>query len=225
MLVDLHVHIKKKSRCAKHDHIEMAVKARDVGLDGVVLLDHHYYLEDKELQEAQEASGIKIFRGIELTVKVREDATCGIFGGANDVVLISPVNPTFDCGDYHKPISNSKMPDLIRFAQDNDALTILAHPFRKDHPVVIDPFGLDCVEIASKNTSPENRSDIVDLAEHYGLKCVATSDAHRTRQLGNYCIDLDYDVENEVELSRAVKNGRFTLLERRLAPVLNCSRN
>jgi len=201
------------------------MKAKAVGLDGVVLLDHHYYLEEKELQEAQEASGIKIFRGIELSVKVREDAISGISSGANDVVLVSPVNPTFDCGDYHKPISHKKLPDLIRFSKDNGGLTILAHPFRKDKPLAINPCGLDCVEIASKSTNVKNRSKILELAEHYDMKCVSTSDSHRTRHLGNYCIDLDYDVEDETELSKAVRNGNFTLLERRLAPVLHCSRN
>ena len=130
-----------------------------------------------------------------MTVKVREDAICGLNGGANDVVLISPVNPTFDCGDYHKPISGKKMPDLIQFSKDNGGLTVLAHPFRRDKPVAIDPSGIDCIEIASKSTSPKNRDKILQFAEHYGMKCVATSDAHRTRHLGNYCINLDYDVE------------------------------
>lgn len=203
----------------------MAVKARDLGLDGIVLLDHHYYLEEKDLQEAQEVSGIKIFRGIELSVKVKENAISGTAKGANDVVLISPVTPSFDTGDYHKPIQHTVLPEVIKFAKDNGGLTVLAHPFRRDMPVAIDPTGLDCVEIASKSTNPNNRGRILSLAEKYDLKCVSTSDAHRTRHLGNYCIDLNYDVDNEVDLARAVKNGRFTLLERRLAPVLCCKRN
>jgi len=96
MKIDLHVHIKRTFRCAKHTHIEMAVAAKEKGLDGVVLLDHHYFPTNEECSEAENKSGVKIFKGIEITIKSSKDAISGTRGGANDVLVIAPFDPDFN---------------------------------------------------------------------------------------------------------------------------------
>jgi len=225
MKVDLHAHIKRTSRCAKHSHIEMAVAAKEKGLDGIVLLDHHYYPTKEECLEAEKASGIKIFKGIEITVKKAKDAISGTRGGANDVLVISPETPNFDIGGYHKPINCDKLPELLDFVKQSQGLSILAHPFRRDKPLAFNPTGIDCVEIASRNTQVHNREKILELAETCNLIPVSNSDAHRTKHLGNYCIELDYFVDDEIGLAKAIKKKHFSLFEKRLAPVLICPRN
>jgi UbiD family decarboxylase len=69
MKIDLHVHIHRTSRCAKAEPEHMAQKALEIGLHGLVILDHNYHATKEEC-EATEAlvKGIKIFRGAEINV-------------------------------------------------------------------------------------------------------------------------------------------------------------
>ena len=144
--------------------------------------------------------------------------------------MVSPTLPDFDIGAYHKPIPDNKLCNLVDFAKANGALTILAHPYRRDKPLAIDiaKNHIDCIEIASRNTPVHQRQHIIQTAEHYDMVCVSTSDAHKTKHIGNYCIDLDCEPDltmTEDELAQLVKQGRFTLMEKRLAPVIELRRN
>lgn len=222
MKVDLHVHIKRTSNCAKQEPEEAALKAKELGLDGLVFLDHHYFPTLQECQKAQEMTGVKIFRGTEITVKaVDSNAICGTKGGANDIIIISSEPPDFAYGAYHQPISTNQLPALINFAKRTNALTILAHPFRKDKPLVIDldQFPIDCIEISSSNTSLSNRAQILDVAHKYNIICVSTSDAHKPRNLGRNFIELEQDVNNEIELATVVRERKFSLWETRLVQI------
>ena len=225
MKIDLHVHIHRTSRCARQEPEEMAEKAKEKGLDGIVILDHHYFPTVEECKRTERLTGIKIFQGIEISVKSDSNAISGVSSGGNDIVVISPVPPTFNFGQYHKPIWEDDLPKLLEYVKNTQGLSILAHPFRKDKPLSINPSGIDCIEIASKNTSWSNRKKILETAEHYGMICVSTSDAHKTRSIGHYYIDTDREVNNEVELATEIKAKRFTLFETRVAPVLMCPRN
>lgn len=215
MRVDLHVHINRTSRCARHEPMEMAKRAKEVGLDGIVVFDHHYYSKDDDFDGVFQETGVRLFHGIELTYKTPN--------GNNDVVLISKRCPTFDIGAYRKPIPAKEVSDLREFALRGDCLIVLAHPFGhwKDQPVYIDvkEAGVDAIEIASKNISSDTRGRIRDFAVKNNLRCVAVSDAHRTRHLGQWCIELDRDVMYEPELAAEVKSGRYKILEKQFAPM------
>jgi len=220
MKIDLHVHINRTSKCARCEPEEMALKAKDKGIGAICILDHHYYPTKEECKKAEDISGIKVFKAIEITVKGKE--------GSNDIIVISHMKPDFDVGAYHKPIPESRLPELIDFVKRSQGLSILAHPFRKNKPIAIHPScltGIDCVEIASRNIAIENRAKILSLSDHYGLLCVSASDAHKTRTIGHYCIETDYDVMNELELATTIKRKHFTLLATQLLPIPARHRN
>jgi predicted metal-dependent phosphoesterase TrpH len=217
MKIDLHVHINRTSKCARCEPEEMALKAKEKGLDAICILDHHYYPNNEECKKAEDISGIKVFKAIEITVKAKE--------GGNDIIVISHAKPDFDVGAYHQPIPESRLPQLIDFVKRSQGISILAHPFRKNKPLAINPSGIDCIEIASKNTAVENREKILETSIHYNMLCVSASDAHKTRTLGHYCIDTDYDVLNELELAITLKRKHFTLLATQLLPLTLKPRN
>jgi len=214
MKIDLHVHINRTSKCARQEPEEMALKAKEKGLSGIVILDHHYYPNDEECKKAEEISGIKIFKGIEITIKTEH--------GSNDIVCISPNPPDFDYGAFRKPIPENRMEQLLLWLHNSKGLSILAHPFRKDKPIFIDlkKYPVNCIEIASKNTHSKNRLKILKTALNYNIVPVSTSDAHKTKSIGNHCIQLDFSVYNETDLAAMIIQRRFQCLEKRLAPII-----
>ena len=228
MKIDLHVHINRTSRCARQEPEEAATKAKSLGIDGIVILDHHYYPTQEECHKTEQETGVKIFKGIEITVKADgSDAISGTRGGANDLVIISNQSPQCETGQYHRPITTSELPVLLEHVAKTNGLSILAHPYRRDKPLVIDlgKYHIDCVEIASRNTAVHNRDKILETAERYGMVCVADSDAHKTRHLGCFCIETDEPVNDESELAHIVKAKKFSLLETRLASFRCLPRN
>ena len=222
MKIDLHVHINRTSRCAREEPETMAKKAKEKGIEAIAVLDHHYYPNQEEITKAEKASGIKVFKGIEITIKMN--------GGTNDIVIISKDPPNFNYGKYHQPISEKEMPDLMKYVEETQGLMILAHPYRKNHPLYLDvsKYPPHAIEITSKNTKIENRHKIMETAKHYNIICLATSDAHKTRNIGDYYIDTDFPLsnsDNETDLANLIKTKKFTLYEKQVAPVQYMPRN
>ena len=75
------------------------------------------------------------------------------------------------------------------------------------------------IELASRHIIKENRDNILKVAKQYGMKLVSVSDAHKSRQLGGFCIDTDYDINSEEELIDVIKLGKFTLMEMKLVNI------
>lgn len=210
MKIDLHVHIKRTSRCAKEEIDVMAQSALSKGLNGIVVFDHNYQSTAEECMKYS-TKEIKVFRGIEMNVM------------DEDVVIISSHNIDF-APKYKEKITDLKM--LQDWIEKTESLLILAHPYRR-HDITID-FNIlkpHAVEIASRHIIRENREKIHVLSKKYRMNCVSVSDAHKSNQLGGFCIDTDYDVNNEEELINCVKNGRFTLMESSLFPIATYARN
>jgi hypothetical protein len=220
MKVDLHVHIHATSRCAKQSHIDAAITAKKHGLDAIAILDHHYYPTDLQRIEAEAASGVRVFLANEICVRMN--------GGKNDIVLVSEKKPDFDTGEYHKrAIGEAGMDQIMQFCKETTAFWFLAHPFRRGKPIFIDlgRYTPDAIELASRNTPVVKRQDIIKTADQYNIPCIATSDAHKTRQLGGFCIELDEYAGTNGLLKKAIKEKRFSLLEKRLAQVIERPRN
>ena len=220
MKIDLHVHIRRTSRCARQQPEDAAKTALQHGIEGIVILDHHYYPTLEECLLTEVNTGIKIFKGNEINIKMN--------GGLQDIILVSPMKPPFDTGEYHKrSLGEDGLCQIINFCKQSNSFWFIAHPFRKGHPLFIDveKYRPDGIEIASRNTRIENREKIKTIATKYDIPCLSTSDAHKTRQLGGWCIDTDDSIQDEIELGRAIKSKRFNLLVNRLAPLEIMPRN
>ena len=190
----------------------MAQKAKSRGIDGIVILDHQYHATEQDVEACREVSGVTVFRGMELSIKNDQREK-------EDIIIVSSHTPAFD---YSKGLHVSKLDKLKEYVDRTMALTILAHPYRRRDHLVFDPgkeFRPDCVEIASTHIKKQNRPKIYQLAKQHGMHMVSVSDAHKTKHIGEYCIDLMNDVKTEDELIGAVRSYEYILLEKRLAPV------
>ena len=212
MKIDLHVHIHRTSHCAKDDSDAMAKEAMARGIRGIVLLDHNYQSTKEECLKAEAlVPGLKVFRGIELNV-------------ANDHVVIVSSHDIDFSPKYKEKIMDVKM--VADWVSKTNSMAILAHPFRyNDISFDFSVFKPLAIELASKNIPRANRERISEVARKNSIKLVASSDAHKAKQLGCFCIDTDYDINTEEELVEVVKQGKFTLMEQKLAPVDTYGRN
>lgn len=189
----------------------MGTAAAACGLDGIVILNHHYHANEKDVNEVRRATDGRVtaFRGTEITVRIPGDF-------CDDLLFISP-SPCPIAG----PIK--AMPQWLQFidyvqSRREHVLVVVAHPYRR-RSKVIDAKIIDAIEIASRNTPKDARADILRFATQKGIAPVAASDAHRTRHLGGYCIECHSDAHNESELAELVRNRQFDCLERQLVPM------
>ena len=89
-----------------------------------------------------------------------------------------------ECGFYVPPARIGSL-EAIRFIKSLGAVAVLAHPFlsldekalREFLPMAISA-GLDAMEVAYSQYSPETTALAEDIAAEYGLKCSGGSDFH-----------------------------------------------
>jgi len=207
MKIDLHVHVRKVSNCAKETPEAMAKAALEKGLEGIVILDHNYQITREECDQVEKAvPGIMVFGGIELSV-------------FDEHVVIIPTETIDFAPEYKRYMDNIKF--LQEWIDRTGSLAILAHPYRYHTSITFDMdiFTPHAVEVAGRHVRKSDRIPILQLAKDYGMGVVSVSDAHKTRQLGNYCINTYYDIDNEKELINCIKRGNYSLMESRLEPV------
>ena len=214
MKIDLHVHMKKISSCAKETGEQMAQAALERGIKGIVLLDHNYQTTKEEcVQIEASVPGIKVFRGLELNV------------AAEHVVIVSSHVVDFPLPEYTKRMLDFKT--LSEWINKTNSLAILAHPFRYHDDITIDfeQFRPQAIELVGRHVKREHRERIAGVAKQYGMAVVSVSDSHKGKQLGGYCIETDNDVASEEDLIDSVCYGKYTLMENQLVPVATYGRN
>lgn len=200
MKIDLHVHIKKLSRCAKMGIEDLVPKLLEHNISGVSPFDHKYFTSDEDISEIRHRSHkITVFKGTEINIR-------GPKGNIEDFVLISSQTPNFN-------IANFEIEELIKFQKESDALTILAHPYRRRDFVDFnfDWFLPDAVEIWSTHIIPENRDKIRELGRLYGMMPIVNSDAHKAKEIGEHYTEVPDGIQTCEELKWIIKTNRYHL--------------
>lgn len=203
MKIDLHIHVKKTSKCAKLTFPILIPSLKEKGIHGASIFDHFYFTTDEDVETVRQLdASITVFKGMEISIK-------GKGGNREDFVLVSSMAPKTDF--RHSDISNLK--ELMDYLKESDALTILAHPFRRRDFVDFDfnTFVPDCVEIASIHVAKENQQKITDLAKQYGMRSIATSDSHKVKSVGSYYTEIPDGVKTCEELKYILKSGRYLI--------------
>ena len=203
MKIDLHIHVKKTSRCAKLTFPLLVPTLKAKGISGACIFDHFYYTTDADIETVRQLdASITVFKGTEISVKGRN-------GNREDFVIVSSIVPKSDF--RHSDISN--LDELTKYLKDSDALTILAHPFRRRDFVDFDfdVFVPDCVEISSCHIVEENRQKIKDLSSKYGMRAIVTSDSHKAKTLGQYYTEIPDGIKTCEELKYILKSGRYLI--------------
>ena len=113
MIVEMHCHTSEHSACSRVSAVDMVKKALLVGIQAIVLTDHHYKWDEEELAMLRKKAGVpetfKIFSGQEVTTYDYGD------------ILLYGANKT-----YHK--QKISLADIRK--ENPDAAIIWAHPYR-----------------------------------------------------------------------------------------------
>lgn len=167
--LDLHIH-SHHSPDGSMTAREIAVRARDAGLNGVAFCDHDRVFPAAELAEVQAAFP--------------------------DMVFIPGVEVSTDCGHLlgwfvTKPVTARTLPEAAAEIHAQGGIAVLAHPFehtkRPERAAKAAPY-VDGIEIWNSRAERKNRRANAmarEFAAAHGLRGFAGSDAHTPYEIGN----------------------------------------
>ena len=145
MKFDHHMHTKRHSPDSEIDPLLLIERAREIGLDGLVITEHDYQWEADELAElAARAAPLRVFSGAEISAREGHFLVYGL--------------PSLD--DVPAGVA---LADLLATVRRHQAAIVAAHPFRWDQPfdAIVAEHGpvFDALELVSNNVSAETRAE------------------------------------------------------------------
>jgi len=195
MKIDLHVHASERSGCSGATEEQLIAAAKAIGLDGLCFTDHHQLVPAWHLAELNEKHApFRIFGGIELTLAEEED-----------ILVFGIDDPQVESLYWH-------FPDLHEFVRERDGFMALAHPFRYHPSVGLDlgQYAIDAIEIRSINIPHSDVSAIQEIADRFGLRTLANSDAHSVECVGMFHNALERAPADTTDLLHLLRSGAFT---------------
>jgi predicted metal-dependent phosphoesterase TrpH len=125
------------------------------------------------------------------------------------VEAVTPRGELMIIGTEERPSMPSTPEQLIEFAEDRGAVTVVPHPYRApsglgDYVRRLKPTAIEVYNPASLDV--QNRMAL-QLAKELGLPQVAVSDAHSINELGVACTKIDAG-QNVEEILKAIKDGK-----------------
>ena len=203
MRVDLHVHTWPRSQCSTIDPVRLVEEAKQIGLDGFCLTEHQVLWKPGEVEDLAQGSGIKIFRGNEITT-------------AQGDVLVFGLDE-----DIKGVITAQELHDRL---EASGGFSIAAHPFRGFKVFGIGQLEMsleqackkkvlthvDAIEIGNGKVSEQENEMARRVSRRLGMTGTVGSDAHRIQDLGTWVTVFERDVQDEGDLVRELRAGRFT---------------
>lgn len=194
MKFDHHLHTARHSPDSSIDPLRMVARAREIGLDGLVITEHDYQWEEGELSElARRAAPLLVFSGAEVSAREGHFLIYGL--------------PSLD-----EVPPGIRLADLLRVARAHEAAVVAAHPFRWDQPfdAIVAEHGpaFDALELVSKNVTRETRARTESLLRGPGTGMGATgsSDAHEIESLGCYFTEFDRPIRTIRDFVAALRS-------------------
>jgi predicted metal-dependent phosphoesterase TrpH len=182
MEMDLHIHTHRYSGCSNLDPSALLRRARDAGLDGIVLTEHGIRWSDDNVRELVLASGVE-----DLLVLAGQEVACytkrGEFQG--EFLLFG----------YPRSLGSSRsLEAILELVHGEGGVVVAAHPFKKivsangggfyGAGFRVYDYDLDGLEVAHPSYDRESAG----LAEEAMRKCnlagIGCSDAHDLRSVG-----------------------------------------
>ena len=203
MIIDLHVHTDRYSKCSSLSP-DLAVRnAKSQGLDGICFMEHNAMWDRKDTEELSRGYDFLIFRGMEVATDMGHILVFGI-------------------DQYNKKMKSIKA--LRSVVQAVNGTMIAAHPFRRplypnrgygDWELTISPdvgakreiFNMvDGLEVFNGKSSLVESMISLKIGKDLRLKNVAGSDAHSPSEVGKSATFFDIDIHNEDDFLKALKN-------------------
>jgi predicted metal-dependent phosphoesterase TrpH len=197
--VDLHTHTRFGSNCSHMEPLDLARRAREVGLDAVCITEHNAPWEEDALQALGAEAGILVFGGAEVSTELGDVL---VFGVDNSLLPGRPID------------------DLRRLVDDAGGIMIAAHPFRwyslpwavRDVDVAVRQPILQKVDAAEafNGLSLQTEAQFAcRVLEKLHLRGVGGSDAHVPHSVGRCLTEFDRSITTVRQLVAELRAGRF----------------
>ncbi|MFA4991200.1 MAG: phosphotransferase [Candidatus Omnitrophota bacterium] len=192
MLLEIHAHTSRYSKCSQADPVALVRQVRKKELQGVILTEHHYLWKEDEMRalriDAEVEDNFLILAGQEVETDAGHVL---VFGAGVSIEKFSTL-----------PGLRKRFPD---------AAFILAHPFRKGaspkKEALVNPL-LDAVEIFSVNHAAKENYLGLKAWHGYKFTAVSGSDAHAENTAGMFPLQFDHPVRDMRGVVEEIKAGR-----------------
>jgi predicted metal-dependent phosphoesterase TrpH len=201
MLIDVHVHSHHSPGCTLTPR-DVVRRAREAGLDGIVLTDTNTLDGLQEIRAAGRAEGFLALCGVEL-VTDHGHYLCYFPDPA-----IVPAPPQM-FGSTPWPVR-----EVVRRVRDMGGVVVAAHPYDKSVERPSGDFiftleGLSALEGLNVRRRGPSNDLAVEAADHLNLPCVGASGAHPTLDdIGKAATLFREPVANEADLVRQIQAGQ-----------------
>lgn len=197
LLFDLHLHTRRHSACSAIDESLLIDRAVKMGLDGLVITEHHYQWSREELDALVAASkhpGFVLLAGFE-------------YSSSHGDILIYGLEP-----EAVAAFVPGRPPEvMLAQAKSMGAACIAAHPTRAaipfDERILDMPF--DALEVKSVNLAPHEQRLARKLADDLGRRVTTSSDAHRLEDVGAYATEFLTPIQTMEDLRNSLGHGTF----------------
>lgn len=194
--IDLHVHtIFGGDSIIKPE--ELVPRARQVGLDGVCVTEHHSYFLSDPFKKIALETGFPIFQGLEYRA---QEGHLLIFGMKVEEEDLPPRLP---------------MQWSINWVHQRGGLAIPAHPFQNGTlngfpgERILQIKDLMALEALNASLSSQENQQAVQAAAQLGIKGIGGSDAHGLSVLGRAYTLFPAPISSEEELVQALRDGGY----------------
>ncbi len=217
MLIDLHAHSSGISWCCRYDAKTVLQHAKEIGLDGIVLTNHYqaeyitdgdtegfitrYYDEYLLCKKFGDEMGMKVFFGIEVTVRATPNVHLLIYGADKEFMFKNPM------------LFDMPLKELHNLCRKNGCALVQAHPFRNGS-TILDTRYLDGLEL---NCHPlydgTHRDELVAKAKAESLMLTCGGDYHGDTYRTNCGVYLPDDITNIAEFILNAKSVKLRIQE------------
>jgi len=188
------MHTRRYSPDSEIDPFEL-VRAKEIGLDGIVITEHDRLWPEDELEELRaSAPGLVVLGGVEVS-------------GRNGDLLCYGVN------DLTSLRRGTRWGELCREVARQGGITVAAHPFRwgQDFERLLaeEQPALGGLEMMSNNMDESLRSRTAEFyAKNPGYATLGNSDAHALPAVGICFTEFDADIHDSADLVAAIRERR-----------------
>jgi predicted metal-dependent phosphoesterase TrpH len=203
MKFDMHLHTTRHSPDSMMEPPVMLRRAREVGLDGVVITEHDWLWTEEELAELRAlAPGLVVLAGIEVTAR---EGHFLVYGVRNPFAVPKGIGVADLCREVHRQGGAVVAAHPFRWGQPFDAI------LREDRPE------LDGIEVMSNNMDADCRRRAAEIRRGQPLAGLGNSDAHAAEVLGVCYTEFDAIIRDMRDLVAAIRGRRAVAHDSRLS--------
>ncbi len=196
MKFDLHMHTTRHSPDSQMDPLTLVRRARQLGLDGIVITEHDWLWTEDELAELRRAEpGLVVLAGVEVSAREGHFLAYGV---RDPFAVPRGIGVAELCREVHR----------------QGGAVVAAHPFRWgqrfDEILAREQPELDGLELMTNNMDADCRRRAAAVRNGRKLAGLGSSDAHSEDVLGICYTEFPGPITAMPDLVRAIRAGQST---------------